>query len=278
MLDTLQKTKGINTPLTLISCYLVMEKEFLEVNLQDFNVKKEVFESEIKFSEKSEEINIPVNENFIKENEKITEQEFNLENFINDLEKQVVDINKNAEIEDVNTGDISKPNKNLDEARDAIEKNDFLSDFFRQLDIEEVIPVLQSKEIQNLEQELENIEIIEKDEEEEKIAYSSQYTNSINAVQEFSENYWETPDYLSSMKSYDIKKTASESNYGELIAYLDKEEQSTSFQKSIYSISELMIETVSEQNELIPQSISQSMIYAATRISSFERAYYDEDD
>ncbi|MEK6831048.1 MAG: hypothetical protein AABX77_03385 [Nanoarchaeota archaeon] len=255
-----------------------MEKEFLEVNLQDFNVKKEVFESEIKFSEKSEEINIPVNENFIKENEKITEQEFNLENFINDLEKQVVDINKNAEIEDVNTEDISKPNKNLDEARDTIEKNYFLSDFFRQLDIEEVIPVLQSKEIQNLEQELENIEIIEKDEEEEKIAYSSQYTNSINAVQEFSENYWETPDYLSSMKSYDIKKTASESNYGELISYLDKEEQSNSFQKSIYSISELMIETVSEQNELMPQSISQSIIYAATRISSFERAYYDEDD
>ena len=137
-----------------------MEKEFLEVNLQDFNVKKEVFESEIKFSEKSEEINIPVNENFIKEDEKITEQEFNLENFINDLEKQVVDINKNAEIEDVNTEDISKPNKNLDEARDTIEKNYFLSDFFRQLDIEEVIPVLQSKEIQNLEQELENIEII----------------------------------------------------------------------------------------------------------------------
>ena len=80
------------------------------------------------------------------------------------------------------------------------------------------------------------------------------------------------------MKSYDIKKTASESNYGELISYLDKEEQSNSFQKSIYSISELMIETVSEQNELMPQSISQSIIYAATRISSFERAYYDEDD
>lgn len=256
-----------------------MEKEFLKDCLRYF--KGEIFKTTEEKNDSEKELekifDKVLKSEISNEQEKIIEGfDFNLENFIEDIEKQIIEISKETDIEKGKTENINELNKNSEEIKE-FEKEDSLGDFFRKFDMEEVILGLQFRETQNLERELENLQIID-DEGQEKIDYASPYTlQTTTNIQELSENYWDIPDYMSSIKGYEIKKNSLDEKYGEMITYL-KEEQVNSFQRLISSMSELMIESIYEPRmESMTESMTESMMYAITRISSFEKTRYKDE-
>lgn len=268
-------TKRINTLLTLINRYLVMEKNFLKDSQyfreKIFRTAEEKNDSEKELEEIFDKVLESENN---KELEKI-EVNFNLENFINDPEKQTAEITDGADIEEITTEIINGMNKNSEEIKGVIEKNDSLGNLFIKIDLDGEIKILQSVGTPNLEQELENSVIIKSDINQDKIAYAFPYNNfADNKTQELSDDYLAIPDYLSFIKSYEIKKTGLNSNTEEVSDYINNEEQRNRFQKPISSISGLMIESFYEPKT---ESMSESMLYSVSRISRLEKTDYDDE-
>ncbi|MEK6872782.1 MAG: hypothetical protein AABW90_02095 [Nanoarchaeota archaeon] len=107
------------------------------------------------------------------------------------------------------------------EKTSAASASSFNLENFRNLNLEEIIPVLKERGFQQTRPRIRNIQTTEEDAEQEQRIYDLPKTLAVNQTP--SKNYWENSDYLSSMnKNYEIKQTTPDGSSGKFVTSMQE--------------------------------------------------------